>query len=185
VETRRGGRLGDGNEGVALERGRARQTARGGRKGSAGGSVLRGVAGREARRDGRRVEAEWKRERGPWARRGAARRRVLGAAVARPRRARVAHCHCRATVEDGGVGATRSTWLIGGPGRDGGPVISGLVRRGEAVGAALIGGVGSTVRPIRFSNRIKLISNGFKFAPNFDRSKRCLSLLQKFQIKYG
>jgi hypothetical protein len=32
----------------------------------------------------------------------------------------------------------------------------------------LTGGVGSTVRPIRFSNRIKLILNGFKFAPNFD-----------------
>jgi hypothetical protein len=78
-----------------------------------------------------------------------------------------------------------STWLIGGPGRVRGPVISGWVRRGEAVGAVLTGGVGSTMRPIRFSNRIKLISNGFKFAPNFDRSKRCLPLLQKFQIKYG
>jgi hypothetical protein len=44
----------------------------------------------------------------------------------------------------------------------------GHQRRGEAVGAALIGGIGSTVRPIRFSNQIKLISNGFKFAPNFD-----------------
>jgi hypothetical protein len=45
----------------------------------------------------------------------------------------------------------------------------GTGQRSEAVGAALIGGVGSTVRPIRFSNRIKFISNGFKFAPNFDR----------------
>jgi hypothetical protein len=61
-----------------------------------------------------------------------------------------------------------------------GPIASGWVRRGEAVGAALTGGVGSTVRPIRFSNRIKLISNGFKFAPNFDRSKWCLPVLQKF-----
>jgi hypothetical protein len=57
-------------------------------------------------------------------------------------------------------------------------------QRGEAVGTALTGGVGSTVRPIRFSNRIKFISNGFKFAPNFDRSKRCFPMLQKFQIKY-
>jgi hypothetical protein len=31
---------------------------------------------------------------------------------------------------------------------------------------ALTGGVGSTVRPIRFSNRINFISNGFKFTPN-------------------
>jgi hypothetical protein len=103
------------------------------------------------------VEAERGRE-GGLARRGAARRRGVGA-----------------TVESGGVGATRSTWLIGGPGRDGGP---GRQRRGEAVGASLTGGVGSTLRPIRFSNRIK-------FAPNFDRSKMCLPVLQKFQIKYG
>jgi hypothetical protein len=92
---------------------------------------------------------------------------------------------CRATVEDGGVGATRSTWRTGGPGHDGGLVVSSWVQRGEAVGAALIGGVGSTVRPIRFSNRIKLISNGLKFTPNFDRSKRFLPVLQKFQKKYG
>jgi hypothetical protein len=58
-------------------------------------------------------------------------------------------------------------------------------QHGEAVGAALTDGVGSTVRPIRFSNRIKFISNGFKFAPNFDRSKGYLPVLQKFQIKYG
>jgi hypothetical protein len=31
----------------------------------------------------------------------------------------------------------------------------------------------------------KTISNGFKFAPNFDRSKRYLPLLKKFQIKHG
>jgi hypothetical protein len=70
----------------------------------------------------------------------------------------------------GGAGesATRSTWLIGGSGRNRGPVISGWVRRDEAVGTALTGGVGSTVRPIQFSNRIKFILNGFKFAPNFD-----------------
>jgi hypothetical protein len=37
------------------------------------------------------------------------------------------------------------------------------------VSAALTRGAGSTVRPIRFSNRIKFISNGFKFAPNFDQ----------------
>jgi hypothetical protein len=79
---------------------------------------------------------------------------------------------CRTTVESGGVGATQTTWLTGGPGRDGGRSLAagcGMGQRGEAVGAALAGGVGSTVRPIRFSNRIKFISNGFKFAPNFDR----------------
>jgi hypothetical protein len=136
-----------------------------------GGSILTESGGEGARR----VDAAWRqskrergRERGPWAWRGAMRRRVVGAAV-----------------EDGGVGATRSTWLTGGPGRDRGPIVSGWVRHGEAVEAALTGGVGSTVRPIWFSNRIKLISNGFKLAPNFDRSKRCLPVLQNFQIKYG
>jgi hypothetical protein len=38
----------------------------------------------------------------------------------------------------------------------------------ERVDAALTSGAGSTVRPIQFSNRINFISNGFKFAPNFD-----------------
>jgi hypothetical protein len=56
----------------------------------------------------------------------------------------------------------------------------GAGQHGEAVSAALTGGIGSTVRLIRFSNRIKFISNGFKFAPNFDQSKRCLPVLQKF-----
>jgi hypothetical protein len=60
----------------------------------------------------------------------------------------------------------------------------GTGQRGEAVGVALTAGVGSKVRPIRFSNRIKFISNGFKFAANFDRSKRCLLVLKKIQIKY-
>jgi hypothetical protein len=73
-------------------------------------------------------------------------------------------------------------WLTGGPGCVGGPVVSYRVRRGEAVGEALIGGVGSIVCLIQFSNRIKLISNGFKFAPNLYRSKKCLPMLQKFQI---
>jgi hypothetical protein len=50
--------------------------------------------------------------------------------------------------------------------------------------AALTRGPGSTVPPDSVLNRIKSISNGFKFALNFDRSKRCFSLLQKFQIKY-
>jgi hypothetical protein len=59
----------------------------------------------------------------------------------------------------------------------------GVGQRGEAVGAARTGGVGSTVRLIRFSNRIKIISNGFKFALNFDRLKRCLPLLQKISNK--
>jgi hypothetical protein len=61
----------------------------------------------------------------------------------------------------------------------------GAGQHGEAVGAALTGGVGNTMRPIQFSNRIKFISNGFKFASNFDRSKQYLPVLQKFQIKYG
>jgi hypothetical protein len=58
-------------------------------------------------------------------------------------------------------------------------------QHGEWVGAVLTSGVGSTVHPIRFSNRIKFISNGFKFAPNFDRSKRCLLLIEKLEVKYG
>jgi hypothetical protein len=37
---------------------------------------------------------------------------------------RVRVVRCRTTVESGRVGATRSTWLTGGPGRDGGPVFS-------------------------------------------------------------
>jgi hypothetical protein len=41
-----------------------------------------------------------------------------------------------------------------------------------------------TVPPDSVLNRIKSISNGFKFAPNFDRFKRCLPVLQKFKIKY-
>jgi hypothetical protein len=44
-------------------------------------------------------------------------------------------------------------------------------------------GPSSTVLPDSVLNRIKSISNGFKFASNFDRSERCLPLLQKFQIK--
>jgi hypothetical protein len=117
-------------------RGRARQTACGGRKRSASGRwlSLKG-SGREGgtRRGGRRMEAERKRERGgerggPGARRGAARWRVVGATAARPRRARATRC--RTTVEDGGVGGTRSTWLTGGPGCNGGPIISCWVGRG-------------------------------------------------------
>jgi hypothetical protein len=83
-----------------------------------------------ARRGGRRVEAERKREGGAWVQRGAARWRVVGAAAARPRRARASRC--RAIVEDGEVGATRSTWLTGGPGRDGARLSAagcGTVRR--------------------------------------------------------
>jgi hypothetical protein len=89
------------------------------------------------------LEAEQKRERGP------------GRGV--EQRGGVSSARCRAIVEDGGVGATRSTRLTRGSGCDGGPIVSGWVWRSEAVGAALTGGVGSTVRPIRFSNRIKRI----------------------------
>jgi hypothetical protein len=35
------------------------------------------------------------------------------------------------------------------------------------------------------SNWIQNISNGFKFTPNFDRSKSCLPVLEKLEIKYG
>jgi hypothetical protein len=69
--------------------------------------------GEGGRRGVRHVEAERERERGALARRG------IGAAAAQPWRARAVRC--RAIVESGGVGATRSTWLTGGPGRDGGP----------------------------------------------------------------
>jgi hypothetical protein len=67
VENRRGGRLGDGNEGAALERGWARQTARGGRKRSAGGRWLgfKGSGGEGAEewmpRGGRAEEREGER----------------------------------------------------------------------------------------------------------------------------
>jgi hypothetical protein len=57
-------------------------------------------------------------------------------------------------------------------GREGGPGHSGVAsawQSGEAVGAALTSGAGNTLRLIRFSNRIKFISNGFKFVSNFDR----------------
>jgi hypothetical protein len=50
---------------AALGRGRARQTARGGRKRSAGGSFLREATGRGARRGGHHVEAGQKSEEGP------------------------------------------------------------------------------------------------------------------------
>jgi hypothetical protein len=124
AENQRGGCLGDGNEGAMLGRGRARQTARGGRKRSVGGRWLgfKGSGG-EGRRGGRHVEAERERE------------REIEGAIGVAWSSAVAHC-----------GA------IGGPGRDEGPIISGWVQRSEAVGAGLTGGVGSTVRPIRFSN---------------------------------
>jgi hypothetical protein len=57
--------------------------------------------------------------------------------------------------------------------------------RARRHGAVLTRGPGSTMPPDSVLNRIKFISNGFKFAPNFDRSKRCFPLLQKLEIKYG
>jgi hypothetical protein len=76
------------------------------------------------------------------------------------------------------VGSVRrgSTWLTGGPGHYGVRSSAAGCGAGQR-GAALTGGVGSTVRPIRFSNRIKFISNRFKLVINFDRSKRCLTML--------
>jgi hypothetical protein len=122
----------------------------------------------------RKRERERERERGPG--RGVEQRSGVSSVRQRPdhgaRGRRVAARQWRAT---GSVRRGRRGWQVR---------VNSWVRCGEAVGAALIGGVGSTVRPIRFSNRIKLISNGFKFAPNFDRFKRCLPVLQKFQIKY-
>jgi hypothetical protein len=86
------------------------------------------------------------------------------AAVAWLRRVRAARC--RATMEGDGVGAMRDDaadrWARMRRG-SGHPRLSG--GRGSAV---LTSGAGSTVHRIRFSNRIKFISNGFKFAPNFD-----------------
>jgi hypothetical protein len=37
---------------------------------------------------------------------------------------------------------------------------------------------------LKFALMMSLISNGFKFAPNFDRSKMCIPVLKKFKIKY-
>jgi hypothetical protein len=59
------------------------------------------------------------------------------------------------------------------------------VSMSEWVGAALTSGASNTVRPIRLSNQIDFISNRFKFAPTFARSKRCLPALQKLKIKCG
>jgi hypothetical protein len=74
------------------------------KKFSGGSSVLTGSGGE----GGGGVDAAWRwsgREREALAWCGAARRDGIGAAVARPRRARAARC--RARVENGGVGATR------------------------------------------------------------------------------
>jgi hypothetical protein len=137
-----------------------------------GGSVLKEAAGREglegwAPCGGGVGEREGERE-------GLAQCGDVASVQQRPGRGA---CGRRAAARQwraAGVGATRSTWLTGGPRHDGaGSSASGCGtgQHGEAVRAALTGGVGSTERPIRFSNRIKFISNGFKFAPNFDRSK--------------
>jgi hypothetical protein len=67
---------------------------------------------------------------------------------------------CRATVEGGGVGVTRNGAADKWAGTRWGPVISSWVRgeaARQAVSAVLTSVVGSTVRPIRFSNRIKFI----------------------------
>jgi hypothetical protein len=65
--------------------------------------------------------------------------------------------------------AAARRWSGEGKSRRGGerarPVAVGSGQHGTVW---LIGGASSTMRPIRFSNRIKFISNGFKFAPNFD-----------------
>jgi hypothetical protein len=68
----------------------------------------------------------------------------------------------RAKVKGGGVGATRNGVANKWAGTRRGPVVSGWVQRGDAVGAALTGGAGNTVRSIWFSNRIKLNQVYFK-----------------------
>jgi hypothetical protein len=102
-----------GDECVALGRGRTRRTACAGEnfRPAGGGSVLRGAAGRGARRGGRRVDAEREREGGlgvAWSSTAAWRRHGSGPTT------------MRATVEGGGIGTTRTAWLTGGPGRNGG-----------------------------------------------------------------
>jgi hypothetical protein len=88
---------------------------------SVGGDfVLKGSAGEGGRRGGRRVEVERERERGglgtAWSSTAAWRRRCSGPTAAR----------CRATVEGGGVGATRDGVTDRWAGmRRGGPVVSG------------------------------------------------------------
>jgi hypothetical protein len=75
-------------------------------------------------------------------------------------------------VEGGGVGATRDGVTDRWAGMRRGALSlaarCGVRQRGEAFDAAVTGGAGGTVHPIRFSNRINFISNGFKFAPKFD-----------------
>jgi hypothetical protein len=100
------------------------------------------------------VEAERERERGGLAWCGAARWRGVGAAAARPLRARAA-C-CRAIVENGGVGATRvdvaDRWAgtLRGPGRQRmGAVWGSAVRRSARCGATRWRGVGvAAARPL-------------------------------------
>jgi hypothetical protein len=80
------------------------------------------------RRGGCHVEAEWERERGARARWGQRR----GVASGGPAAARTGGSIARATVKGGGSGRCGTAWLTGGPGRDGGPIVSGWVRRGAA-----------------------------------------------------
>jgi hypothetical protein len=133
---------------------------------AAGGSILRGAAGMGARRGGRRVEAERKRERERGGGPGCSVEQRSDVSSVRQRPGRGARGHRVAARHWRTVRSARRGGQVGRGAT--GPVVSGWVRHGEAVGAALTGGVGSTVCPIRFSNRIKWISNGFKFALNFD-----------------
>jgi hypothetical protein len=58
-------------------------------------------------------------------------------------------------------------------------------KRGRASATGCGGEHERAGRRSKNSNRINFILNGFKFAPNFNRSKSFLLALQKFQIKYG
>jgi hypothetical protein len=81
-----------------------------------------------------------------------------------------------AAAEGGGVGATRDGAADKWAGMRRGPIINGWVQ-GQARQRDAAPTRGPVAQCARFSNRINFILNGFKFAPNFDRSKRCLSLL--------
>jgi hypothetical protein len=139
----------------------------------AGVSVLKGSGGEGAQRGGHHVEAERERER----ERGGPGRGV-------EQRGGVASTHQRPGCGVHGRLVIVRQWRAAGSARRGTAWLQvgqdttwawssaagcGARQRGEAVGAALTGGAGSTVRPICFSNRINFISNGFKFVPNFVR----------------
>jgi hypothetical protein len=149
-------------------------------------SVLKGSGG-EGGPEGWEAERE---RGGAWAWRGQRRSMVSGGSS--PAVVHVGGGVVRATVKGDGVGATRNGVVDRWVGMQRGP---GRQRLGAARGSAVRRStwcwqVGPAAQCARFgfqteSNRNKFISNGFKLALNFDRSKMCLLVLQKLQIKYG